>query len=567
MQLKIESGNKIWMQCIALASIILLVVYVTFGMYLEDNEAIVAALNYGVFGSMGSEQFFSDYQTFLLPVFYQISCFFPSAPVYGIWKLLLDLLILTVLICYIKKELTLKEVSSKFSQLIAITILIYLLLDSLVFQHCIRHSILLSFVALLLNWQSIETERKTSALALLIFFMAVVTRMHAATIMLGLFMAFHFFSGMPVTKIIKHHWVMFLMGASFILFYQLYGIYTPNMGKYIEANYEYAIIEKASLHPLGNMKTARDTAKYVAVKNFLLSDSAEITKAFFAKAVNLKYEQKPFFDNQNVEKALQELKNKFGTFKYTLLFLPVLFVAMLFSGFSTKRIWQTLLIALLGIAVMFMLLLVLVDEIKIRFFSPYVAMVLLVMFLINFPAYLKRTSARGKWVGLPVILFLLCLKGFELYDTVIQKQQKEMAINESAERLHAYCTQYPVLIFMGADIPFYSNLFYRTATTQYPKLASFDGGYLIYFSYAKNRFENLFHQSPLDYPALLNLFEHNPEIKFYATAERLALVSNYFEVVYHARLQFELVTPQPLLHLNGRVFTVRVERLNALLIP
>lgn len=67
-------------------------------------------------------------------------------------------------------------------------------------------------------------------------------------------------------------------------------------------------------------------------------------------------------------------------------------------------------------------------------------------------------------------------------------------------------------------------------------------GHMIYYSYFKDKAERVLHCSPLDYPALINLFERNNELKFYATPERLDLIIRYFKAVYQTQLSFEPAT-------------------------
>jgi hypothetical protein len=122
-----------------------------------------------------------------------------------------------------------------------------------------------------------------------------------------------------------------------------------------------------------------------------------------------------------------------------------------------------------------------------------------------------------------------------------------------------------VLTFVESDIPFQANLFYRSPSSLYKNLSSFDGGYMIYYSYMRDKSETVLNCSPLNFKALIDLFERDKELKFYATPERLKLITRYFKAVYQTQLTFEPVQPQPNFILNGIVYSVKVERLQATL--
>ena len=539
---------------------ILSLVYVAFGMYLEDNEAIVAAVNYGLFGRFGPEQYASDYQTFLLPVLNYLSLVFRSVPVYGIWKFLYGFLALTSIVYYLINALEVHKRGTVFNITIGVLLILIFTIDSFFYSHCVRHSILLGFAALAINWQNIDSKGRASKFAIAIFILSVIARMHSAVIILCIFIAFHVLRGLSPIAVLRHHAAMIVIGCGFVFAYQVYGEYNTNFGKYIEANYEYAIIEKASLHPIGTMKTKEDSVKYQALAKFFITDSIEFDKSFFNRAVNLDYHQKLSWQTLNLAPIFHEFASKLHRLAYMPWIFVFLAIVIFIGTDSLYQLRQSFWLLFLSFGAMAALLFALVDEIKIRFFSPYVGMVLFLLFMTYLPGFLARAGKNTKRISLLILIFILGLSVRDVYGYAMIERLREEKIKDTSARLQAYFEQHPTLTFMGADIPFRADLFFRPSPDLYSHMASFDGAYLIYFSYSHDRFDHLFSVSPHDYRGLISLFEHRKDIRFYALPQRLELVRLYFRTIYHVDLVFERESPAPLLHLNGTMYSVTVNR-------
>ncbi|MCW5906381.1 MAG: hypothetical protein KIS94_00840 [Chitinophagales bacterium] len=554
----LNNNARQWLLSFAFGAVAFALTGLFWGMYLEDNEAIVAALHYGVLDEMGGEQYFSNFHTFLFPAIYQLGRLLPQVPVYGIFKMGFVLLMYAALIRYALGELERHQLKGSLNLLLLLLLVVIVVSDNALHLHCIRHSIVLSFAALLLNYQSIQRYGKTSAVAVVIFLIAVNTRSHSSAIMLACFGVFLLFSGMPVAKIVKHYWVMGAIAFFFLALYHIYGKYTTNMGKYIEAHYEYVLIEKPSLYPLANMKTAKDSAKYEAISQFFLSDSAELTIPFFDRVANTKYEQKPIFTKDNFAFAFNEIGHQSRAV------LPVLSLWLLpFMGLFNKKLRQaglrkTLAIILGAGLVLFSLLLILVNDMKPRFYSSFTAMVVFTAIMFYLPVFLQQAGKAAKGA---LLLILLCIGAWQWYslrETAQWEREKEKQTQVHMRQLHAITAAQPVLMFMGSEIPFSSNPLYRSTPALYPKLASFDGGYLVYFSYGRKRFEKLFGISPVNFPAVIDMLKKQTDVLFYITPERLPLINRYFETVYGVTFTVEPVVPKPALDLNGTLYKVKV---------
>lgn len=551
--------SNLWLKSFLIASVLFVFCWISFGMYFEDNEAIVAALNYGVLGKVSNEQFFSNFHAFLLPVLYKLSIMLPKVPVYGIFKISFVLLIYTVLIKIVLAEITILPNSErKYATAVLMLLCFILVSDSQLHLHCIRHSIILSFAALLLNYQSVEKYGKTSLAAVAIFFIAVNTRSHSSAIIMACFGLFLLLSGTPFTKVIKHYWAMVLIAFAFLAVYQVYGNLTINIGKYFEAHYEYALIEKPSLYPLSNMKTAKDTVKYEAVTQFFLSDSIEINIPFIDRVANITYEHTPIFVKEKWLFALNEIVNKAN---HELPMLSLLLIAgclLCWKSVRKQAGLKTIAIIACGLMVLFMLLVVLVNDMKPRFFVAFCAMIIFCIFLFQLPIFWNNTGRYMK--GLLVLAFsVIAVFQFKnLSAKATYERNKEANTQIAMQKLHNIASTRPVLIFMGSDIPFSSNPFFASNENLYPYLATFDAGYMVYYSFAQERFQTLFGVSPVNFPALIQVLKKRNDIVFYIEKERFLFINNYFEMIYKIRFELQPIQDAPIIDENAKFYSVNV---------
>jgi hypothetical protein len=551
--------SNLWLKSFVIASVLFVFCWISFGMYFEDNEAIVAAINYGVLGTVSNEQFFSNYHAFLLPVLYKLSMMLPEVPVYGIFKMSFVILINTVLIRIGLSEITMLPQSVRIYATVVLILLCFILVsDSQLHLHCIRHSIMLSFAALLLNYQSVKLYGKTSLTAVAIFFIAVNTRSHSSAIMLACFGLFLLLSGMPFTKVIKHYWVMAFIAFAFLAVYHVYGKLTNNMGKYIEAHYEYALIEKPSLYPLSDMKTSKDSAKYEAVKQFFLSDSIQLTIPFFNRVANINYEQTPIFVKEKWLFAFDELKRQSIQVLPMLSLFAIIALLCLYQPIRKNSSKKAVSILFSAMLVLLSLLLILVNDMKPRFFSSFSAMILFSILMFQLPLFFKISSRRSQ-IGLFALLAIVSYYQFlHLFNQSKIELEKEVKTKIAMEELHQITTKQPVLMFMGSEIPFSGNPFYASSPKLYPKLASFDGGYLVYFSYGRNRFMDVFGVSPVNFPQIINVLKTRSDVVYYIDKSRMDVINNYFKTIYHTQFEFSPLLPPPNLDYNAKFYRAKL---------
>jgi hypothetical protein len=553
---EIENRISLMMLSAAISGTIAVFIYFVFGIYLEDNNAIGAALLYGEFGPIGNDQLITDYY---FPFFYLLAKWceaWQKWPVYGIVSFL-QLLLTSFGWSYL--FLSWHRVHKNIWLTIAfLFLLLVLLLDSLIYQHTIRSSLLLAFSGLLIHHQFIVVgsgNGKLTRLAFFLYLTGLIVRMHAPVLVLSLFIGFYCLSGYGVRRVLFEFRYYIFFSALFIGVYQLNGLFDENFGKYIEANYEYAILEKKSFYPLSEMKSAKDSIKYHCIQQFFITDTAEFTKEFFERVVNVNYPKQQFWHISSIQQALKQLANGWSEVgKDTFPVLLAFIVSVWFANARKKDVVNAILFFFIAHAVLFTLVLVLVDEMKIRLFSPFVAATTISLgLIILFPA----EGAKRKYLGIFLLMVALAVLSIKLPKTLEMaknlRETEEQNLSK-ALKLKEYNYQHPVISFVFSEIPLPSAIFFRQKNLLYPNLAYFDAGYLTYFSYTRSRFEKLFGCSPLDYQALIELFDSRNDIRYYLTEERKKLVEDYFRIVYRTELIFTPAPEQPDAELNGRMY-------------
>lgn len=539
-----------------LSAILMLLIWFVFGIYFDDNENIVAHIIYGEFGKVGNDMYFNDYHLFLVPIFSYLSAKFKNIPVYGIWYILLNFTWLYAIFLFLIKNYANKNETKLLTLVTVFAFVSAITLPFIVFFHCIKLTVLLGIAALLITQTGIQKkEQGTYYFGIILFLLSLFTRMHSPVIMLGLFLV----TKIALTKSMFNHLKSFsphiIASIIFIGWYQIFGILTNNTGRYIEANYEYVILEKKSLLPLNEESSIKDSIKYEALTHFFISDTNEFTISYLKNTVNLSPNLNSIFSLKNITSSFSEIIEKSLQIKWTLALFLITILCLLFNEkWNLRKVEKTLIISLVGFSIPYVLLLFLVDEMKIRFFAPYVVSCgLLIVYEFLRENYLSKKILYIIAISSTVILVV---NGIDTYK--ISKTEKELNKQRilSALELNKYSQKHPLISFIGADIPLVSNIFNRYPKIYFEKIAYFDAGYLTYYSYLINRFNTLFGISPLNYNDIINLLETNKEIRLYCTSERLELIKNYFKIVYNYDFNYAEVENQPNFNLNGKIYCI-----------
>ncbi len=548
--------NQSFKVALFLSATILILIGFVFGVFFDDNEAILSHVIYGEFGRVGNDQYITDYHLFLIPFLAQLSETFPKIPVYGLWYVFIAFLFLFSFIFITIQEVV--RLKTRWLDVFIITLLILTYsIQSIVFFHQIRISLLLSFVGIIISQSGIsKNNNRQFYFGLLLFLLSLITRMHTPVIILGFYILVKIFTEKDVLKPIKQFSFHIVLSIIILSFYQIPGLFITNTGKYIEANYEYAILEKKSLLPEKDNLSVKDSIKYESLKEFFITDTSEFTIEYLQKTVDIAPDFKSILSVENLKASFIEITQKLIANKWLILLtIGLILLMILFEKPDGKALQNIFITTLIAFAIPYTMLLFLVDDMKLRFFTPFLAVW---SFLVLREILKIGTAGIKSKIAMLLAIFSasLCI-GFETYKQANFEKQLNHERKKSAEALYNYSLEYPLISFIYSDIPLNSNILNRNPKPYFKNIGYFDGGYLTYFSYISNRFHDLFEISPLDYKSIIELLENNENIRLYATENRLALIKAYFEIVYSYNFEYEPIDNQPDLGLNGKIYKVK----------
>lgn len=525
----------------ALVSFTVVLLFTISGIYLEDNETIVAAINYGVLGEMGNEQYWSDSLVFLFPPLFHLSKNLPTIPVFGIFKLLTQFTVFWA-ITVIAIRTFANKVMYIMILVVAACVFLY---DSLFQLHCIRQSVLLSFAALYLHSLEYDNNNRLRATPLLLFFFAVITRIHAAALILFAFIAYDVLRK-PLGYTFGKYKVMFAFTLMLLGLYQLNGKFTSNMGRYIEAHFEYPILEKPHIAPLTSASKSADTARYLGLKSFFFTDTAQYTREYFHQFVRIQPTLSFVFDPYNISAIKQDISKRWRDTSYLLISIVILLC--LFVCTSPGHAKESLLFTWVMFLVPAGLILLLTNELKERFFNSYIGILSWLLLLKYLVVFEERPLPKFVRISLP-ILVLIAIAIFGVRQVIyyhplhVQLSQVHEAFLKNSKDLVKQTTGERTLFFSNAEIPLTNDPFYRTPETLYQNFATFDGGYLTYYSYCVERFTKLFGYHPGDFRKHTELLTNSKEgVLAYITKDRIQLISFYFLHLYKVKLDFTKVS-------------------------
>lgn len=543
---------------LSLALLLLVVAWLTWGFYFEDNTNIVVAIFYGYISAPPASLWISDYYTFLLPVIGWFCEKLPNIPVFGILWAVQLLVCLAAMILFVSNRMTQLPRGWRLA-LLAATLL---MCTELLSHHIVRFSIIASFMGLLLFHERLRSGDKPHAIDTLLFMMGLWARMHSGIIMLAFFMAYEVLLGRGIVATLRAHRWHITASVMLLTVYQLHGVLTTNMGEVIEANYEYALLEKERMYPLADMRTHADSVRHAALQGFLLSDSAQFTQEFFDRAVDLRY-YNDTFTSERLNHVTNELRLRINEqWPLYMAWALLLLSGVALLGLRHTDMRAALIASGLFWAVILALLLVLVDEMKPRFIEPFAGMVIFLLLLRLIPALAKVSNGFSRIaICTAGITGLLMFRVTELNAKAGEYRKHDFWALKAQEQFRTCTAPYRVMGFTHADVPFAYGVFHRHQQNPYARLGFFDGGYLVYFPHFKRYFSDLFGCSPVDYPCILELLRTQDDIRFYAVPDRLELVANYFEGMYGTKLTFSEDSSVCDFGLNGCIFTVRVENL------
>lgn len=541
------------------AALLVICFYAFLGLYYEDNQNIVASIVYAELGTPPSDQWINDFDFLLLPLFGWLSNIFPSLPLYGLWMVLQLFLWLFGLFYFTYRSFRHKQ-QLPLTAIILIGLLVLLLtLSSILNQHCVRNSIILCYTGLLYLYNEENASRKVRLFSLLLFTVGLLIRIHTAGIILFYFLLLHGITSsrnlVSLRKYIPHFTLTFIA----LGIYHLNGALTTNQGKIIESKYEWALFDKGSLYPLATMHTAKDSAKYVALKQLVISDSAEMTPDYLARTIDLRYEVSGFLSKENLQNFSKELTRAIN--EHIIAFIAALLLLLLwmvyhFRDYKTHQ--QVVVILLLYLGILSSLMLNLVSDLKDRLFAPLTAMVVVHLALLYIPGIVSNYRRR---VQLLLMLVFILLLTRELQLTFYQSrdlQKAETEIRRNQQLLYTYSQPYRLLGTINTNLPIARDIFFRSQPSPFQHLGYIDAVYMVYYNYMKQKFIHLFGYSPLNYRAFLQAIPGNTDYRLYASPGRMEVLRTYFRDVYKVTVDFELDSTMPAWTLDARVYRMRL---------
>ncbi len=541
-----------------IATTIMIVVGLTLGYYYEDNQVVIVnLLYYAKPNEMFSSVWMNDFDFLMLPLLATLCQKITAFPVYAVWQLLQPFVWLTAFFYFLLTEL---KVAPLWVKCLAIIAVVAMGLDSLVSQICFRNSIFLAGAALLFTRQRLLRKEKIGIWPAVLFVYSLIPRSHPAAIVLLLFMGHEILAGMGFKRVIKAH-VPHLFACIIVIgSYQLYGMLaTKNTGKILEAEYEYAWFEKGAYKPLSDMKTAKDSLKYWAVQQWFLSDSAELNLAFIDRVVDRSDHYRGFLSLHIYQAAYSELKNQVQS-KWHLLVFPLLLLLVGFYNKSIKRL--TLLALLVYLGVLLLLLFLLVDQLKDRFFIPFTAIVSLIVMVDILSAYKSKEIGASKY--LLATAFLLLVVGQVRLASRVSADFKEAdkAAETDLMAQIEYCRKNPVLCTIDVPLPSIRNVLYRSPENIYNNLAWLEAGYMIYYPYLEARIQNVAGFSALRFTEFLSAADSNKNLRIIASPFRLNVLKTYSMGMCNRDLLFTIDTTQPKWSLPYKAYQMHITEID-----
>ncbi len=512
-------------------------IYLLFGFYFDDYENFYAAIVYADIGEPPYGWWFNDIQFLIFPFLAKLAVWLPHLPVYGMWLCLLNFIWLTGLILLWQIVFSTYLRSANWFLAFSISVLLLLTADSIQVIHSNRISILLSGVSVLLLHYDNSVSSKRRVIYFLIFILGTLSRLHTSFIVLIMLLIFFFVQGKSLKELLLKFYPHLMIALVFLSFYHIHGA-NSSTGKLIETQYDYAINDKQSFYPIGEMKTAADSAKYIAVTQSLFADTTNLTKEFLGRVVNMRIHFTDWASINELNKQIPTLIFFFKNYWHSLSLLLLLIVLSVTLNFQ-KAFWVRIAFMLIAF-VLIMGYLTLSFFMCDRIFSPMNAVFMVCTLIFCLPVILSSTHA-SKFFFIATIFSLLVvslkMKNLSDYhlESLVHEKQYETAITKLGE-----LTEKKVVVFLPINLPITRNLFVRKNHETYARLVLPDFFTYIFNRFAQERTIKKYGFSPLDYTGFYKfLITHKEELIIFSFEERVQLYENYFNAVYGYPLCFE----------------------------
>jgi hypothetical protein len=543
---------------VMLALSIMITVYLVNSVYYGEYESIFAAITSNFLVDNQEDFWFSDLQFLILPILGKLSRVYKDIPVYAIWLLFLNFCWLTILVYYALKVASSHKNKWRSFAMFFPVILISCV-ESVTLLHSNRISILMSGFSLLLFFDENSSKREKN-LCLPLFLLSTISRSQTALLTFFMIFMLQLIKGGKFFKLLKTTMPFLLIGIVFNTAFYVNGFITKNHGEHILAKYELAIASSNGLYHISEMKNSVDSTKYIAIKNFLISDSASMTADFFEKVVNAKFHFYNFVYYEEVKISLDKIIELCGSNK--VIIISIFLIALLDIGSSPSRVAaaKKYFYYFVSFSVFTFLITVSVDIYQ-RIFNPF----LIVVFVFISVGYIRKTFDYKvvSTIGLLIVLWFITYASFkEVHERTLQfKTANEMYVRWLGY-INGITKQRTVMVLMNTDIPENTNPFYINYP-DYKRYIMIDVGLVAYYPFFKEKFSKVHGFSPVNFISLFDYWRSNQDsLLILSNESRIELFQRYFREVYGKEFLYQKAEslPEELLDNNDHLYRIIIDK-------
>jgi len=528
--------------CVSFTFMVL--VYLTMGFYFGSYEDYFAAIVHGDLADPPYDLWRHDIHFLIFPYLARVAAWLPYVPVYGLWLALLNFIWLACMVWLWLIVFEERLRAQRWQVVVPFTVFSILLLffsgfNSIRSFHSDRISILLTGMAVLLLFYDKKAGKVEYVVYFLVFMLGALTRIHTSFATLGMLLIFFVVEGSAVKSIARKFAPHVVLLGIFLGIYHYYG-FTSHAAKLVETVYDYAIVDQQSLRPLSDMKTGADSAKYMAVTEYMISDSANLTPQFLARVVDLSIHSTSWL---NPFQFLDQLPTfSYFFYKYwrgfALLFI-ILIIAARLDGRKDFWIRAMVMLVLFGLLIIYTTTAFNMFD---RIFSPLRSVLIISILLYCLPVIIASPRAPRYFISFSLIaLVFIAMKMPSRLEKNRQNQNREKYF-ESVILEIGRLQKIRTIMVVPASPPLTLNPFRREFHDIYAKMVFPDLDYLIYRNFAQARMIRDHGFSPLNFEEFYQfLMRENEHLMILTSDKRVQLYEYYFKEVYGYRLKMEEV--------------------------
>lgn len=522
-----------WAWSLLLSLVITSALYAAWGIFLADFAPLYSSFYYGLSCSRPYEMRLTDMSFLIIPIFCKASELAPEIPVYGIFLCLMNLIWLAGII---RLSSIFFSKTGRNWQILFLLTMLGILGDSIVHINHERTAFLMTATGLLLYEHDERRGWLNIAIYFTIYLAGVLLRMHAASIVFALLALHNYLNGQSLRRLIKRYAAHILVLFLCLGVYHYDKIAEPHLGKSIELKYEWAITDKNSLIPISEMKTNEDSVKYLAVSQFLLTDTANINETFLSRVVVLDEYFSDFFSLKEWRRSLINTVSTMAVFSGTLLLLYLIIIITLIAKFNygllrhllIAHVFYWFIILFLGVTV----------ELQERFLSPMLAILCMLSFMRCLPVLAGNKNPKWIWLMTAGALLSLGASLYYINGSAMRYKENEAKHEELIQRIEKYGETNTVIILGAVEFLFSNNPFKRVRQSAYSNTLFPDLLWYTHYNFGQKKVIDRYGFSPLNYKAFCSFLKENYQMIVVLSEleddknSRIALYQKYLGALY-----------------------------------